>query len=389
MAIKDQCYICKKKDTEECPGVNEYDGISCSSYSKGISLEKIESKTEEINKGTSSNGSSPFVVTGENLKKTTEIHGWLTFFLFAIIIGGLVSFIYPIATYNPSDYEGSEILAWGDIVLGLMLLALSVYTVYSFYQRKPNAVFLGKTYVVAVFATNLLSLFGGDFESSGLGSMPQIIRSLIWAIIWFSYLSLSPQVEEVIPKPYRKLANSDYYIIFALIIVPLAFIGWGIKEMVSTNAPEVSTYYEETKLQDGEYTDGKIIFSAPHDFKCEMNETNSLKVFTIENDEIGTITMCSDYDSDQSDKNINSYWSNWEDEDAATYDKEIVINVKRVVNGYNYFYKTTRYDINDNVLFWRFIMLFDNASSKVCVISAYDGGYDDYIDELLRNIRFR
>ena len=139
MAIKDQCYICKKKDTEECPGVIEYDGISCSSYSKGISLEKIETKTEEIQTEDSSSGSdasSPIIVTSDYLKRSTEIHGWLTFFLFAIIIGGLVSFIHPIIIFNPSEYEGSVILAWGDIILGLMLLALSVYTVYSFSQRK-------------------------------------------------------------------------------------------------------------------------------------------------------------------------------------------------------------------------------------------------------------
>ena len=98
--------------------------------------------------------------------------------------------------------------------------------------------------------------------------------------------------------------------------------------------------------------------------------------------------MCSDYDGDQSANNINDYWSNWEDEDAAKYSKVIVVNEKREIKGNPYYYKVTRYDINDSYVFWRFVMLYDNASSKVCVISSYDGGIDNYIEELLNNIRF-
>ena len=393
MAIKDQCKECKKRDSEECPGVVEYDGMSCPSYSKALSLEKgpeSKLKTETVdNPSSDSVVSASIVLTSEYLKNNTSIHGWLTFFLLAIIIGGLVSSIYPIITFNFSDYDGILSFALADIVLGIMFFALSVYTAYSFLQRKPDAVFLGKTYVVAVFASNILSLFGGEFESSGLGSMTQIIRSLVWAVIWFSYLSLSKQVEEVIPKSYRKKTKKDYYIILALIIVPLGFIVMGVKDMVSSNEPTISAFLEETMLQEGEFTDGKIIFTPPHSFKCEMNEENSIKYFTIENDEIGTITLCCDYDNDQSERNINNYWSNWEDEDVSNYDKELVVNEKRTVSGCTYYYKGTRYDIDDSFIFWRFIMLFDNASSRVCVISAFDGGYDDYIDELLHNIRFR
>lgn len=393
MAIKDQCENCRKKGSEECGETVIYDGISCSLYSKSINLEKndgseIPSDNQVSTQGAAEEQSEEFVYTSEYLKRSTEIHGWLSFFLFAIIVGGLISVVYPILTYNPNDYEGSDILAMGDVVLGIMLFGVSIYTFYSFVKRKPNAVFLGKTYVIAVFATNLLSLFGGDFEASGFGSMPQIIRSLIWAIIWFSYLYFSKQVQEVIPKEYRQLHNSDYYILVALIIVPLAFIAWGIKDVISSNEEDISTFLQETPLQDGEYTDGRIIFSVPKDFSCEIEDANGVKIFNIEKEQIGSITLCSDYDNDQSAKNINDYWSNWEDGDASKYNKKVIINEKREIHGHPCYYKVTRYEIDDSYVFWRFIMLFDNASSKVCVISAYDGGYDYYIDELLNNIRF-
>lgn len=389
MAIKDQCANCRKKDTDECTEAVVYDGVSCASYSKGINLEKeVDLVTDGESPIQTEEETDDLVYTSENLKENTEIHGWLSFFLFAIIVGGVISAVYPIITYNPAEYGDSNILPIGDVILGIMLLGISIYTLYSFIHRKPNAVFLGKTYVVAVFATNLLSLFGGDFENSGLGSMPQIIRSLVWAIIWFSYLNLSEQVQEVIPKEYRRLKNSDYYILVALIIVPLTFIAWGIKDVVTSHDEEITTFLQETPLQEGEYTDGKVIFSVPDGFNCEMQEANGLKVFNIENDQIASITLCSDYDGDQSAKNVNDYWSNWEDEDASQYSKTLIVNEKREINGHLYYYKVTRYDINDSYVFWRFIMLYDNASSKVCVISSYDGGYDNYIEELLNNVRF-
>ena len=389
MAIKDQCENCRKKDTDECTETVAFDGVSCVSYSKVINLEKkVDVGTDVESPILTEEETEDFVYTSDYLKENTEIHGWLSFFLFAIIVGGAISAVYPIITYNPAEYGGSNILPMGDVILGIMLLGVSIYTLYSFIQHKPNAVFLGKTYVVAVFATNLLSLFGGDFENSGLGSMPQIIRSLIWAIIWFSYLSLSEQVQEVIPKEYRRLKKSDYYILVALIIVPLAFIAWGIKDIVTAHDEEITTFLQETPLQDGEYTDGKVIFSVPDGFKCEMQEANGLKVFNIENDQIASITLCSDYDGDQSAKNINDYWSNWEDEDASQYSKSLIVNEKREINGHPYYYKVTRYDINDSYVFWRFIMLYDNASSKVCVISSYDGGFDSYIEGLLNKVRF-
>ena len=51
-----------------------------------------------------------------------------------------------------------------------MLLALAIYTIYAFLQRKPNAVYLAKVYIAAVFISNVITLFSGEFEESGMGS---------------------------------------------------------------------------------------------------------------------------------------------------------------------------------------------------------------------------
>lgn len=80
-------------------------------------------------------------ITSESLLETTRIHGWLSFFLFSIIVGGLISAIYPIITFDIEEYWGSYVLGMTDIVSGIMLFALAIYTLMAFCKRKPNAVF--------------------------------------------------------------------------------------------------------------------------------------------------------------------------------------------------------------------------------------------------------
>ena len=178
MAIKDQCEKCKSYTS--CSESKEFNGLSCPSYSKRIDLEKPQdnkaSEKLEENK-------TEVVSTGVELPDPNQsIQGWLTFFLFSIGLGGIISAIFPIATYNVAEYDGSHFLALTDVALGIMLFALACYTIYSFAKRKPNAVFLGKMYVITVFATNVLSLIGGEFEETGLGSMAQVIRGLSGAL---------------------------------------------------------------------------------------------------------------------------------------------------------------------------------------------------------------
>ena len=151
-------------------------------------------------------------------------------------LGGLVSAVYPIFTYNIHEYSGSHILAMTDVVFGAMLLLLAIYTIFSFVKRKPNAVFLAKMYTIAVFVSNLLSLMsGGEFAESGFGSVAQVVRSLIWGVIWYLYLCFSNQVNDIIPKTYRKVLNRDYYFMGALALAPILLCGMGIADIQNIN----------------------------------------------------------------------------------------------------------------------------------------------------------
>lgn len=330
------------------------------------------------------------VITPEYLKRNSEIGGWLAFFLFSICLGGTISAIMSLVQMNSLDYQDSTLLALTDVALGFMLCALSFYTLYSFIQRKPDAVYLGKLYVVTTFLSNLLVLFNGDFEATGLGSLPQIVRGLIWGVIWYAFLCLSSRVEEVIPKEYRKNTTKDYCITIALYLIPIVFFIAGVASLQTVHQKQQEEFVKTAQLGVDEYTDGKMIFKLPEGFTSEREELQDpkLTVFHLENENIGSVTMCSDYDTDMSQKNFNQYCKGWEDETAKQYTASVVCNEKRSINGRTYWYKVTSYETNGTV-YWRFILLFDNASGKVAVISAYDGGYDSYVEELLNSIRFK
>lgn len=395
--IQDQCNRCKKHKTSECTQTITFNGCSCDTYEKKvrINLEKPsnndygesanEESAVEINESTVETS----ILTAEYLKANTEIGGWLSFFLFSTYAGGLISAIYPIATFNPVEY-GSTMLAISDVVLGILLCVLAFYTLYSFCQRKTNAVFLGKLYIVITFASNLLLLFAGDYESKGMGSLPQIVRSLFWGIIWFSYLCVSRRVNEVIPKEYRKTLSRDYYFTAVLVVFPLLCLGLGVGEILSNQKEQEALFIQQTELGLDEYTDGRIIFKTPTGFSCKKEEITDpqITLFSLENDNIGSITICSDYDTDMSRTNFESYWTNWKDENTKDFQMYVENVDIKSFSERPYWIKTVRYENSESVIYWRFILLFDKLSRKICLVSSYDVGCDSYIDELLESIRF-
>lgn len=330
------------------------------------------------------------VVTAEYLKENSEIGGWLAFFLFSICLGGTISAVLSFAEINSPEYQNSTLLVITDISLGVMLCGLAFYTLYSFVQRKPDAVYLGKLYVVTTFLSNLLALFNGDYDASGFGSLPQIIRGLVWGVIWYSFLCVSSRVEEVIPKEYRKKRAKDYIITGSIYLIPIILFVAGVVELQTGQQEQESLFLQEVQLGDNEYTDGKMIFKLPEGFTANRQELDEpkLTVFNLENDNVGNVTICSDYDTDMSQKRFNVYCKGWEDENAKQYTSKVVCNEKRSINSHKYWYRVTSYE-TDATVYWRFILLFDYTSGKVAVISAYDVGYDNYIQELLESIRFK
>ena len=234
-------------DTESTPTP-----IDATLINTDITYQKVESVKPTIpvsspGEVTEANDTS---ITAESLKENSEIGGWLAFFLFSICLGGMISAIMSLVQVNSVDYQGSILLALTDVALGVMLCTLGFYTFYSFLQRKPDAVYLGKLYVVTTFLSNLLALFNGDYDATGLRSEPQIIRGLIWGVIWYAFLCVSKRVKEVIPKEYRKKTAKDYYITAALYLIPIVLFVAGVATLSTVHQKQQEQFVQTAQLAD-------------------------------------------------------------------------------------------------------------------------------------------
>lgn len=359
------------------------------------SANKTNSEEEEKKENLEADEFGETIYTSEWLKSNTNIHGWLSLFFFAITVGGLISAIYPIVTFNLADYAGNIWLGAIDILLGVSMLAIAIYTTYAFTQRKSNAVFYGKLYVVLVFVTNILSLIGDP--NAGLGGIKQTFRGITWGIIWFLYLLFSKQVQEVMPKTFRKVGKFDWGVLAAIIVVPFLCFAIGMSNLNAEveNRESLEAKIREVPLADNERTDGKIIFTIPDGFLCESEEVepmpgSKLLLFSLSNESIGNGTICSDYDNDSSIKNFDEYWKSWEGEDDKMYSKTNVDRGSKTINNHNCKYRIIRYNVNGVHVYWRFHIIFDDLSGKCCVVSCYDRNEStSYVNELLESIRFK
>lgn len=389
--IKSQCECCKKLNTSECNQVINFDGTSCPSYIKKIDLtKKNENKSESFEENIVNDSNNTNIqYTPELLKQTTEIHGWLVFFLFAMTLGGIISAIVPIVTLDIAEYAGSWSLAFSDIILGLMLLGVAIYADIAFSKRLPNAVFIAKIYVLLIFITNALSLIGGDFDNTGLNTASQALKGVIWGIVWFLYLCFSEQVKTIIPKEYRKVTSKDYILLASIVIIPIFFIAIAFGGFQKDIVAGEKAMIESSLLEYNEHTDGRIIFKKPSHFTCSRQDSDGLIFHTLEND-YGSITIVSEYNTDDSKKNFIDYWNTFKDEDTEEWNSNIIKDDQININGNTGWYRTvkfTREEYND--VYWEFIMIIDQKTEKTCVISSWTSDYDENtLSRLMNSIRF-
>lgn len=164
--------------------------------------------------------------TNTNLTREDKFpKGWLSFFLFTVVIGAAFSIFSNLSNFSMEAYDSGQgkMLTYTGILCDIIQLGgcllLAIYTTYAFIKNRPNAVSLGKMYLISLFACNALLLWfnsiGENFDADGLGGMTQIIRSLIYTIVWFLYLTYSIQVEDLFPKETRVTKVKD--IIFCII----------------------------------------------------------------------------------------------------------------------------------------------------------------------------
>lgn len=80
----------------------------------------------------------------------------------------MFSLIMSIVGFSSVDNVGfiTCLFSGIDILFSLGLVALAGYTIYAFLYIRPNAVFLGKLYVIIIFISNMLVLLSGEMPDT-------------------------------------------------------------------------------------------------------------------------------------------------------------------------------------------------------------------------------
>lgn len=324
-------------------------------------------------------------------QKDRQIHGWLSFFLFVVGLGAAITVVVSIADFSLDAYDtgGGTFLAYFialvDIVYTLGIGGLAIYTILAFLNKRLNAVFLGKSYLIVIFLSNVLLLLGGDYDDYGLGSFPQIMKALIWGIIWFVYLCLSEQVSDLFPKEERKILSRDKYIVGSLMLTPV--ILWGI--LLLAYFGNVQTPMN-VSLEHGEYSDGTVVFHAPENALCEKTDTlgSVYHSFAIGDSIWGTVMGV--YDTNTSEEYFKECVDSWRDTELDGYDFSVIDIHKEVINASIMRMQSVKYETRPSLI-WQFSILFSPETGKACIVSLYSTTeeIENIMNVLISSVRFK
>lgn len=324
-------------------------------------------------------------------QKDRQIHGWLSFFLFVVGLGAAITVVVSIADFSLDAYDtgGGVFLAYFialvDIAYTLGIGGLAIYTILAFLNKRSNAVFLGKSYLIVIFLSNVLLLLGGDYDDYGLGSFPQIMKALIWGVIWFVYLCLSGQVSDLFPKEERKILSRDKYIVGSLMLTPV--ILWGI--LLLAYFGNVQTPMN-VSLEHGEYSDGTVVFHAPENALCEKTDTlgSVYHSFAIGDSIWGTVMGV--YDTNTSEEYFKECVDSWRDTELDGYDFSVIDIHKEVINASIMRMQSVKYETRPSLI-WQFSILFSPETGKACIVSLYSTTeeIENTMNVLISSVRFK
>ena len=331
--------------------------------------------------------------TNNNMQETQikpsneNIHGWLSFFLFCIGVGGAFNFIFLLVTFTPQEYDFNYILLGSDLLGALLMWGLSVYILVAFWRRTTNAVFLGKTYAVLCFILNIVLSIVGDFEDYAIGSSSHSLSASMWSVVWYIYFSKSSQVKRLIPVLYRKPFKCDNYIIAFILSIYSLGIGLGIITQQYFTDLHEKNIVSKLHLGKNDYTDGVIVFTAPEGFTCHKYENEGITSHILEKGDSIHITITSGYDTQNTNSNFEYYWNNWKDSEMNNHTNVILENSKYTIHDNYCHFRSIRYEA-DTPIVWSFALLFNEYSGKVCVCSIWSfEGMSNNINEILNSIK--
>jgi hypothetical protein len=145
------------------------------------------------------------------LPRYRGIGGWLLFFIVSLTIltpafqGYIVYNEWKLYHTTPSSLLFNLLAV--DWSMRAILIVLGIYAGIRLWLVKPGARHLAKTYLVAVFAQQVVLLLMGFWIANKVSATPENIsnvimeplRSILYVVIWYSYLNKSQRVAATFP----------------------------------------------------------------------------------------------------------------------------------------------------------------------------------------------
>lgn len=321
--------------------------------------------------------------------------GWLVLFLLQMIVSSTVSIAYFIHNFDVTEhYNNNTILYAGDLCFYIMLVCLSFYTLYLFMKHKSNAIFMGKIYTVVCFLTNIVSLLTNGMNDINTISILDVIRSMIWQIIWFSYLTFSKQVNSHFPKEYRHIGAFDYIIPIIVVFIPLSIISVGVlKNYDTTTDIEETESIDKSKLKENELTDGMIVFTCPDNFIATEKQEKDTRYYEVVNNKenpTSTTTIRSYYVTAEGQSEMEKYIESCKAQLQCFAIPEVLYDKPYMINGHECRMITYKFEDETETFYYDNAIILDKETNKACLmLCKYHNLLDSPVMEIADKIRFK
>ena len=253
--------------------------------------------------------------------KVTGIFAVICYFALA---GGILSFVQGIKDYENTT---SGII---DIANSTLYALLALYAVVRVRLKKPDGIFLMKSFLIICFFSNLIFFF--VYSKQGGVSTSRMIRTMIMCIVFFLYFCSSDQVKQLFPKKKRMVPWYDRFFVglasiptvMILSLLLLFIVDKGIQQ---TNADSTSTEQLET-VELKKHAE-KVVKHLEASMPVKIDDYASLIGFDYDDDDFRycTINMSleisrNEFSPEELKKILNEYAT-------AVYSMELVIMLKQ------------------------------------------------------------
>lgn len=314
--------------------------------------------------------------TAEELQETTELGTGVKIIFMTLLIEGILCAYMGYSTAM-GDYYSTvpRFAAW--CLMGVAPLVLAIYAIAGFVFRKPSAVFLALVCaIVTAIPCVLIALLRLKTSPDLAHILPQALCVIVNAGIAF-YLSTSEAVEDVLPKGYRKVSNTEINVVSFIITLPMILYGIAVIDSTFTSNERRDREQEVMSGKRGprEMSDGRMTFTIPPEYDCKAKvikrDGSDYKMFYMERGEGDGAIFSSDYYNlrPKSDTNIRfiiELWAkNWITgylPDGADFDYEWI-----TVGGRDCVFFGAWKRVRGGYRHWRHYILFDDATGKMYV----------------------